>query len=690
MQQVIVPRSPNAQRNAVLDHLIGWSDRLSVQQFIRTLGFTPENGKLALLQFKDATFKDLKYDFEKIWDWKALGEEMQKNMESAMDKALMKRFMSIMPKLDPKTYGHLTELDEALALPHPAEWHPMARQVHRKIIMHVGPTNSGKTYHALRALAGARHGCYAGPLRLLATEIFLRFNRGDIAPVGQDPSLKHPRVCNLLTGEDVKVLDEDAGLMSCTVEMLPLTQKFDVVVIDEIQMLANPERGNGWTQALVGLNAEEIHLCGEESAVELVQKLVEPTGDEIIVHRYDRLTPLQMAPESLRGELKGVKPGDCVVAFSRNQIFAIKALIEERTGLRCAVAYGKLPPEVRVEQASKFNQGDGEYPVLVASDAIGMGLNLKIKRIIFSTVKKWNGFRDEVVPLSEIKQIAGRAGRYGMHGPDSIGTVTVLSQTDYRVVESAMQTPVPNLETAVIAADSAALSKIHRCLPANAGLGQVYHLLLNLATCEEPFVLADYFKLLDAAAIVDEACPNLSISTRATLTQTPVPWKIPEAIPMFKDMLLPFAAGMKVDAETIFGKAGLLLVLEDVSAAKEEHLARVEAELVKEEQVKTNGRPILSVREAARRLEALELLHKMTCVYLWLSYRYPIAFYQQDKVKEIKHASELGIQFCLEMIQSERAKEMEARLEQKEKQARELERRKPARGRTGDSPDVLP
>lgn len=376
MRQVVVPRSPNAQRNAVLDHLVAWSDRIGVQKFIRTLGFTPEQGNTAISRFKSVTFKDLKADYEQMWDWKALEEDMHKNMESAMDKALMRRFMKVMPTIDPQAYGHLVELDEALALAHPAEWHPMARQVHRKIIMHVGPTNSGKTYHALRALAGARYGCYAGPLRLLATEIFLRFNKGDIAPLGGDPSIKHPRVCNLLTGEDVKVLDEAAGLMSCTVEMIPLTQKFDVVVIDEIQMLAHPERGNGWTQALVGLNAEEIHLCGEESAVKLVEDLVRPTGDELIVHRYERLTPLQMAPDSMRGNLSGVKAGDCVVAFSRNQIFGIKALIEEKTGLRCAVAYGKLPPEVRVEQATKFNEGNNEYPVLVASDAIGMGLNL--------------------------------------------------------------------------------------------------------------------------------------------------------------------------------------------------------------------------------------------------------------------------------------------------------------------------
>jgi ATP-dependent RNA helicase SUPV3L1/SUV3 len=311
------------------------------------------------------------------WDWARIQADSSLDMEQAMDKILMRQFLKLMPSLVPEHCAFLRDVDEALALSHPAEWHPMARQVHRRIILHVGPTNSGKTYHALRALAGANYGCYAGPLRLLATEVWARLNRGDIAPFGADTKKKHPRVCNLVTGENIKILDEDARLMSATVEMVPLTKKFDVVVIDEIQMLSHPERGSAWTQALVGLNAEEIHLCGEESAVDLVKELVRPAGDEVIVNRYERLTPLQIAPRSMGGDLTAIQPGDCIVAFSRNQIFAFKHLVEERTGLRCAVAYGKLPPEVRVEQATKFNStGESDYSVLVASDAIGMGLNL--------------------------------------------------------------------------------------------------------------------------------------------------------------------------------------------------------------------------------------------------------------------------------------------------------------------------
>jgi len=233
--------------------------------------------------------------------------------------------------------------------------------------MHVGPTNSGKTYQALIALAKSRTGAYAGPLRLLAHEVFSRFNEGKI---GNEPK----RTCNLITGEEQRILDPEAGLISCTVEMFPMTRKLDVGVIDEIQMIGDPQRGTAWTQAVIGSLCEELHLCGEESVVELVKTIAREMGDQVVVKRYERLSPLVVANYSLEGKLDKIRKGDCLVTFSRSNIFMFKRAIEAKTGLRVAVAYGGLPPEVREEQARAFNAG--EYDVLVASDAVGMGLNL--------------------------------------------------------------------------------------------------------------------------------------------------------------------------------------------------------------------------------------------------------------------------------------------------------------------------
>lgn len=248
-----------------------------------------------------------------------------------------------------------------------SEAYPDARQQRRKIIMHVGPTNSGKTHTALVALARARTGVYAGPLRLLAHEVFSRINEGKI---GDEPK----RVCNLITGEEQRILDPEAGLSSCTVEMFPLSKRLNVGVIDEIQMIGDPSRGAAWTNAILGSNCEELHLCGEESVVDLVEKIAKELGDEFVVKRYTRLSPLVVGEQSLGGDMSKIRRGDCLVTFSRSNIFAFKRVIEEKTGLRVAVAYGGLPPEVREEQARVFNEGG--YDVLVASDAVGMGLNL--------------------------------------------------------------------------------------------------------------------------------------------------------------------------------------------------------------------------------------------------------------------------------------------------------------------------
>lgn len=162
--------------------------------------------------------------------------------------------------------------------------------------------------------------------------------------------------------------------------MLSLNKNFDVVVIDEIQMISDPSRGGGWTHALLGVKANEVHLCGEASVVDLIKQIGKACGDEVIVNTYERLSPLYVASQSLKGDYKQVRPGDCIVTFSRRDIFAVKYEVEQQTGLRVAVAYGGLPPEVREEQAKGFNAGgkEGGYDVMVASDAIGMGLNLLV------------------------------------------------------------------------------------------------------------------------------------------------------------------------------------------------------------------------------------------------------------------------------------------------------------------------
>ncbi len=123
-----------------------------------------------------------------------------------------------------------------------------------------------------------------------------------------------------------------------------------------------------------GIQASEIHLCGEASSIPLIRKLLESTKDVIEVNEYNRLSSLEVEEKPIKN-FKNVQKGDCVVGFSRKTMFILKQEIEKATRLKCAMVYGGLPPEVRAEQARLFNQGE-VYDILVASDAVGMGLNL--------------------------------------------------------------------------------------------------------------------------------------------------------------------------------------------------------------------------------------------------------------------------------------------------------------------------
>ena len=279
----------------------------------------------------------------------------------------------------------------------PHEWFPLARGLARKFIVHVGPTNSGKTYHAMQRLKQAKSGVYAGPLRLLAWEVKDKLTREGIP-------------CTLMTGQEKEEV-EGACHISGTVEMVNTDTIVDVAVIDEAQMLASPDRGWAWTRALLGVPAYEVHVCGDPSMVEIVEELCAITGEPVEIREYQRLTPLVVSPPLMNG-VRDLRKGDCVVAFGRAKLYDLKRLIEKYLALKVCIIYGSLPPEVRRQQAELFNDPNSGYDILVASDAIGMGLNLNIARVVFAKLEKYDGVVNRALTPSETMQIAGRAGRY--------------------------------------------------------------------------------------------------------------------------------------------------------------------------------------------------------------------------------------------------------------------------------------
>lgn len=334
-------------------------------------------------------------------------------------KFLFPIFVEYCLKEFPDEIKQFRSMIESADLTKPHTWFPFARAMKRKIIYHCGPTNSGKTYNALQRFMDAKKGLYCSPLRLLAMEVFDKVNALGV-------------YCSLQTGQEKKYVPF-SNHVSCTVEMVSTDELYDIAVIDEIQMMADPNRGYAWTRALLGLKADEIHLCGDPSVLNIVRKICSDTGDELYEQHYERFKPLVVEAKTLLGDLRNVRSGDCVVAFSRREIFEVKMAIEKYTNHRCCVIYGALPPETRRQQANLFNDQDNEFDVLVASDAVGMGLNLNIRRVVFYSISKYNG--DKVVPVSasQVKQIAGRAGRRGSIYPDGLTTTLHLNDLDYLI-----------------------------------------------------------------------------------------------------------------------------------------------------------------------------------------------------------------------------------------------------------------
>ena len=280
---------------------------------------------------------------------------------------------------------------------HYRDLYPLARQIRRHFYLHLGPTNSGKTYEGVQRLHGARQGLYLGPLRLLAAEQFEALNLADVP-------------CSLVTGEE-QIRIPFSRVQSSTVEMADLKTRYDVAVIDECQMIADRDRGGAWTAAILGLCADEIHACASPDAEALLTRIIRDCGDELTVVRHERMTPLEVEKEGFQFPAS-VRTGDALIVFSKARVHAVAAELKSR-GYKVSLIYGALPPDVRRNQADRFHRGETE--VVVSTDAIAMGMNLPIQRVVFLESEKFDGDIVRMLTDSEIKQIAGRAGRFGKY-----------------------------------------------------------------------------------------------------------------------------------------------------------------------------------------------------------------------------------------------------------------------------------
>ena len=399
--------------------------------------------------------------------------------------------------------------------------YPLARELKREIFFHVGPTNSGKTYAALQQLKEATTGYYLAPLRLLALE-------------GYENLKKEGINVSLITGEE-EIIDEESTHISSTIEMMNASVDVDVCVIDEIQMIADRDRGWAWANALIGAPAKKVILTGSPDALPAVKELAAYLGEQLTIVPFERKNALTMMKHPV--PMRKIQPQTAVVAFSRRDVLLLKQQLSER--YRVSVVYGNLSPEVRREEARRFREGESE--VLVATDAIAMGLNLPIKTLLFSRDNKFDGLRRRELLPTEVQQIAGRAGRYGI---EEQGYVGALDEATLETIEQQFHAPLPDIELPVSVMASLEHVMLIGEILQTENITTILEFFADNMEFDGPFRAANIESMLEIAAIVDAY--DIDLKTRYYLSCAPASTNSPYIESVFHRYVRQVEAGEEV------------------------------------------------------------------------------------------------------------------------------------------------
>ncbi|WP_111430965.1 helicase-related protein [Rhodobacteraceae bacterium DSL-40] len=290
----------------------------------------------------------------------------------------------------------------------------------------LGPTNTGKTHYAIERMLGHRTGVIGLPLRLLAREVYDRI-----------VALRGPSVVALVTGEE-RIVPPRAAYWVCTVEAMPVDLGAEFLAVDEIQLCGDPDRGHIFTDRLLNARGlSETLFLGAETIRPRIASLI-PSAQFMRRERFSKLTY-----SGLR-KLSRMPPRSAIVGFSADDVYAIAELIRRQKG-GAAVVMGALSPRTRNAQVALYQNGDVEH--LVATDAIGMGLNLDIAHVAFSGLVKFDGRRHRHLSPNELAQIAGRAGRYTTDGTFGVtGEAPPLDEDVIDAIENSRFSPLQRLQ----------------------------------------------------------------------------------------------------------------------------------------------------------------------------------------------------------------------------------------------------
>ncbi len=462
---------------------------------------------------------------------------------------------------------------------------PLARSLRRHIHFHLGPTNSGKTHEALVVLQKAQSGVYLAPLRLLAMEIRDRLMDAGVP-------------CNLVTGEERQIIP-GARHTACTVEMMRPDVEVEVAIIDEIQMLQDESRGYAWTAALIGAPAKHVYVCGSDAVTAPCIRAIESLNESYDITRLERKTPLVLETASLSGVRysrwklkKNIRQGDAVIAFTRKDVLTLSARIRQ-WGFGVASIYGALSPEVRRTEARRFNSGEAQ--VLVATDAVGMGLNLPIRRVVFSTTHKFDGVATRDLNATEVRQIAGRAGRYDIY---PTGYVNAFEEDELLHIDHMLTT-----------SDTAEITR----LPITPNL---FHMqtLSNTRHSNQLGELLAYFS--EQVGMDSEIFETATLGLHATQAHLIDKW-VPH-LPLREKFIFSCApVSLDKDHERDY----FLACLKSFVADRKRALPQA---------------PVWLTSTSPRHLEDAENLSKDLSLYAWLSFKFPDIFHQGTQVPDLR------------------------------------------------------
>jgi ATP-dependent RNA helicase SUPV3L1/SUV3 len=480
----------------------------------------------------------------------------------------------------------LAGLNNELAFQGYPDTFELARRLQRSVTLYVGPPNSGKTHAAFEQLAQAHDGVYLAPLRLLALE-------------GRDRLVARGVPCSLLTGEE-RVPADNARVVSSTIEMMATRIPVDVAVIDEAQMIFDPYRGWAWTQAIVGVPANEVIIICSAYAVPAIENLLGLCGERCSVRQFERKQHVELLPHPV--PVGALKHGDAVVAFSRRDVLMLRDQISA-SGHPVSVVYGALPPEVRRREAERFAIGDSH--ILVATDAIGMGLNLPIRRVLFSTVTKFDGQGDRTLDESEVHQIAGRAGRFGIHEEGFVGVLKEAEPNAGKILKDLLgKTPkAPRHFKAPVAPNGWHIDTISSRLR-KTKLREVLDVFMEQLKLDDAhFQVAELEQMLDLAEQLDRSAGKLTLKERFTYAQAPVDVRADAQVQEFLEWS---------SAHALVGKAGRPWFLDDV--------------------------------DGHSRLDRMEQALRSCTLWLWLDLRFPGVYGHVEEVHVAREVLNSGIE----------------------------------------------